>query len=264
MSSSFYDVFSMNAVFKYNQSTDEWILPEYRSRFGRRDFFLWNRLLHDATLLAIEALPDRWRKDEVVEALISLIVIFDPDQVGLNFPDSVRLACLSLWMQLCRAFLFFVTCLYTQSYFKSHRCFTSQSMKAKDLQDNNSIISLSQAEVSNINKKLLQVLSSSEDTIKTCLSSDQHEVTVNDNTDCDQSTILSNTMHLNIDRFYLKTCRRFGSELDYINSYDAISDSIYSDDLNKLVFNIVYQNNLSLASSIAVVLQSCILMTMKT
>ncbi len=95
-------------------------LPEYRSRFGRRDFFLWNRLLHDATLLAIEALPDRWRKDEVVEALISLIVIFNPDQVGLNFPDSVRLACLSLWMQLCRAFLFFVTCLYTQSYFKSH------------------------------------------------------------------------------------------------------------------------------------------------
>ncbi len=78
----------------------------------------------------------------------------------------------------------------------------SPPMLAKDLQDNNSIISLSQAEVSNINKKLLQVLSPSEDTIKTCLSSDQHEVTVNDNTDCDQSTILSNTMHLNIDRFY--------------------------------------------------------------
>ncbi|XP_015795798.1 uncharacterized protein LOC107372147 isoform X2 [Tetranychus urticae] len=90
MSSSFYGVASMNIVLKYNHSTDEWIIPEYRSRFGRRDFFLWDRPLHDAFLLAIEALPDRWRMDEVVESLTSLIIIFDPDAVGLDFPDSVR------------------------------------------------------------------------------------------------------------------------------------------------------------------------------
>ncbi|XP_025015966.1 uncharacterized protein LOC107372148 isoform X1 [Tetranychus urticae] len=90
MSSSFYGVSSMNAVLKYDQSTDEWIFPEYRSRFGRRDLFLWDRQLHDVTLLAIEALPHRWRTDEVVAVLTSLIIIFDPDAVGLNFPDSVR------------------------------------------------------------------------------------------------------------------------------------------------------------------------------
>ncbi|XP_025015965.1 uncharacterized protein LOC107372147 isoform X1 [Tetranychus urticae] len=90
ISGSFYEIVSLNVVFKYNQSNDEWIIPEYRSRFGRRDFFLWDRPLHDAFLLAIEALPDRWRMDEVVESLTSLIIIFDPDAVGLDFPDSVR------------------------------------------------------------------------------------------------------------------------------------------------------------------------------
>uniref|UniRef100_T1L6J7 Uncharacterized protein n=1 Tax=Tetranychus urticae TaxID=32264 RepID=T1L6J7_TETUR len=49
---------------------------------------------------------------------------------------------------------------------------TSPPMVAKDLQNNNSLISLSQ---SSINKMLLQVLSPSEDTIKTCLYSDQHK-----------------------------------------------------------------------------------------
>uniref|UniRef100_T1L6J8 Uncharacterized protein n=1 Tax=Tetranychus urticae TaxID=32264 RepID=T1L6J8_TETUR len=123
----------------------------------------------------------------------------------------------------------------------------SPPMLAKDLQDNNSMISFSQSKVSSINKMLLQVLSPSEDTIKTCLNSDQHENTVNDNNACDQSTNSFNTLNLNIDRLYLKTCRRFGSELDYINSYDAISDRIFSDAIDKILLNIVNQNNLSLA-----------------
>uniref|UniRef100_T1JYL0 NR LBD domain-containing protein n=1 Tax=Tetranychus urticae TaxID=32264 RepID=T1JYL0_TETUR len=99
-SSSFYDLLCMNSVFKFNETTDEWMYPEYGVRFGRRDLFIWDRLLHDATLRAIEALPDRWRKDEVVEALISLIVIFNPDELGLNFPDLVRLACQLFSIQL--------------------------------------------------------------------------------------------------------------------------------------------------------------------
>ncbi|XP_015795799.1 uncharacterized protein LOC107372148 isoform X2 [Tetranychus urticae] len=87
---SFFEVTSMHFVYNYIQSTDEWICPEYGTRFGRRDLFIWNRLLHDMTVPVIESFPDRWRKDAIVEALISLIIIFNPDQVGLNFPDSVR------------------------------------------------------------------------------------------------------------------------------------------------------------------------------
>ncbi|XP_025018356.1 uncharacterized protein LOC107370589 isoform X2 [Tetranychus urticae] len=90
MCSSFYDVAFMNMILKYDLSTDEWINPDYGTRFGRRDLFIWNRLLHDMAIPIIESFPDRWRKDEVVEVLISLILIFNPDQVGLNFPDSVR------------------------------------------------------------------------------------------------------------------------------------------------------------------------------
>uniref|UniRef100_T1L6J6 Uncharacterized protein n=2 Tax=Tetranychus urticae TaxID=32264 RepID=T1L6J6_TETUR len=90
MSSSFYDVHSMTVVFNYFPATDDWINPDCGARFGRRDLFIWNRLVHDMTIPVIESFPDRWRKDEVVEVLISLILIFNPDQVGLNFPDSVR------------------------------------------------------------------------------------------------------------------------------------------------------------------------------
>ncbi|XP_015794047.1 uncharacterized protein LOC107370588 [Tetranychus urticae] len=90
ISGSFYEIVSLNVVFKYNQSNDEWILTEYGSRFGRRDFFIWNRLLHDKSVSVIESFPDRWRKDEVVETLLSLLIIFNPDQVGLIFADSVR------------------------------------------------------------------------------------------------------------------------------------------------------------------------------
>ncbi|XP_015794050.1 uncharacterized protein LOC107370591 [Tetranychus urticae] len=123
---------------------------------------------------------------------------------------------------------------------------TSPPMVAKDLQNNNSLISLSQ---SSINKMLLQVLSPSEDTIKTCLYSDQHKnnETCN-NTNCDQPTNSSSTVNLGVDRFYLKNCRRFGSEIDYINLYDATSDSIYSDTIDQLVFNILNHNNLSLSA----------------
>ncbi|XP_025018357.1 uncharacterized protein LOC112539800 [Tetranychus urticae] len=90
LSNSFYDVNSMYRVYNYNQSTDDWINPDYGTRFGRRDLFIWNRSLHDMTVPVIESFPDRWRKDEVVEVLIGLIIVFNPDQVELNYPDSVR------------------------------------------------------------------------------------------------------------------------------------------------------------------------------
>ncbi|XP_015789016.1 uncharacterized protein LOC107365951 isoform X1 [Tetranychus urticae] len=90
LSNTMFEFISWKAVFYYNRSIDGWMIHETGSIYERRDCFIWSRAFHDATIQAIEKLPDKWRENINIDVLISLIIIFNPDQPGLKYKEVVR------------------------------------------------------------------------------------------------------------------------------------------------------------------------------